>query len=441
MEKTKNNNDDEIKQLKLLLEEKNNEIKNFKDNGIEKTNQLTEKLENITKLENLNKELEKEKSEMKEKSEQQVKEISQLESIINVLKEKIKILGKNNNNEIINIENNNNNIINSKILSTPSFKSQEEELEEINNLKKENELSLNKSNKNEPFIKINKKSEKDILISNLDKKSNNETGNNHHIPTLSSMKINKLYSSNEFMILSDTSFKDFKWYLMKKRSAEEETENLDSYENLIWVPAINIIDLEKYEYEELGNSSEIVNLIKKLEEKENIISKISYKLEKYEKQSENNIKFQSLNVNDTNEERLKQEENSIFIEKYNNLLQKLNTIEINFSKIQKENFELMKYKKLYLELNDNNPINKINIENNEEEKKKTDNSNTNDEIDYYKKKCEELQMLLNVLKEGIKDILMKLVIPKKEKGEVKQILKLFEFSKEEQLIILGDKKN
>ena len=50
-------------------------------------------------------------------------------------------------------------------------------------------------------------------------------------------------------------------------------------------------------------------------------------------------------------------------------------------------------------------------------------------------------MLLNVLKEGIKDILMKLVIPKKEKGEVKQILKLFEFSKEEQLIILGDKKN
>ena len=128
------------------------------------------------------------------------------------------------------------------------------------------------------------------------------------------------------------------------------------------------------------------------------------------------------------------------MDKYNNLLQKLNTTEINFKKIQKENFELLKYKKLYLQSNDNNPINKINIENNDE-KKKSENSNTNDEIDYYKKKCEELQMLLNVLKEGIKDILMKLVIPKKEKGEVKQILKLFEFSKEEQLIILGDKKN
>ena len=59
---------------------------------------------------------------------------------------------------------------------------------------------------------------------------------------------------------------------------------------------------------------------------------------------------------------------------------------------------------LYLQSNDNNPINKINIENNDE-KKKSENSNTNDEIDYYKKKCEEFQMLLNVLKEGIKNIL------------------------------------
>ena len=438
MEKNSINKEDEIKQLKLSLEEKNEEIKKFKNSEIDKTNQLNEKLDYITKLENLNKEFEKEKSEMKEKSEQQVKEISQLESIINALKEKIKILGKNNDKEIINI--NNNNFNNSKVLSTPSFKSQEEELEEINNFKKENELSLNKKDKNYPFIKINKNAEKDIIISNLEKKSNNDIVNNNPIQTLSSMKINKLYSSNEFKILSDAYYKEFKWYLMKKRNSDEEIENSDSYENLVWVPVINIIDFEKFEYEELGSSSEIANLIKKLEEKENIISKISYKLEKYEKQYENNIKIHNFNFNDTNEEKFKKDENFIFIDKYNNLLQKLNTTEINFKKIQKENFELLKYKKLYLQSNDNNPINKINIENNDE-KKKSENSNTNDEIDYYKKKCEELQMLLNVLKEGIKDILMKLVIPKKEKGEVKQILKLFEFSKEEQLIILGDKKN
>ena len=255
------------------------------------------------------------------------------------------------------------------------------------------------------------------------------------------MKINKLYSSDEFMILSDITFKQLKWFLLRKKNLEEEdNENIDSYENLIWVPIINIIDLEKFDYKEQENNSEILNLIKKLEEKENIISKLSYKIEKYEKQSENNIKFQNSTINNIDEDKSKSEDNLIPIEKYNNLLQRLNRAETNFEMMQKENMELLKYKQLYLNSNDNNPINKIYMDNKNEDKKKGDDSITDDEIDYYKKKSEELQMLLNVLKEGIKNILMKLVIPKKEKGEIKQILKLFEFSKEEQSIILGDKK-
>ena len=37
---------------------------------------------------------------------------------------------------------------------------------------------------------------------------------------------------------------------MKKISQEEEENNdIDSYENLSWVPITNIIDLEKFEYE------------------------------------------------------------------------------------------------------------------------------------------------------------------------------------------------
>ena len=138
---------------------------------------------------------------------------------------------------------------------------------------------------------------------------------------------------------------------------------------------------------------------------------------------------------------LKSGEGLISIEKYNILLDKLNKVEENFEKIQKENMELIKYKKLYLDSKEdvNNPINKINIRISDEDKKK-ENSNTNDEIDYYKKKCEELQTLLNVFKESFKNILSKLVIPKKEKGEIKQILKLFDFSKEETYIILGEKK-
>ena len=49
-------------------------------------------------------------------------------------------------------------------------------------------------------------------------------------------------------------------------------------------------------------------------------------------------------------------------------------------------------------------------------------------------------MLLNVLKEGIKNIFMKITIPKKDRGEIKQILKLCEFTNEETMMILGDKK-
>ena len=50
-------------------------------------------------------------------------------------------------------------------------------------------------------------------------------------------------------------------------------------------------------------------------------------------------------------------------------------------------------------------------------------------------------MKLKVLKEACKNILIRLTIPKKDKEEIKQILKIFEYSDEETLIIIGDKKN
>ena len=153
-------------------------------------------------------------------------------------------------------------------------------------------------------------------------------------------------------------------------------------------------------------------------------------MEKLEKDLE---QYNSININKNK----KFDESLIPIEKYNNLLEQLNKTEKNFEKIQKENGELIKYKKFYIKIKeDNNPIN-INEENSDEEKK---NEDTNDEIDYYKKKFEEVQTLLNVLKEGIKKILMKINIPKKDREEIKQLLKLCDFSNEETLMIFGDKK-
>ena len=450
LDKNKQNNENQIKQLKSLIEEKNIEIKKLTNDKTDKDKKIKELLNSINKLNNSNKNLEKQKKEIMEKSEQQTQEINQLESIINVLNEKLKILGKNENNDIINIDNNNNEN-NSKRISTPSFKSPEEDPDEINNLKKENELLLNKVKKYETILKnndsqkANEENTKNIIKQKNENKVNNTNNQivNNYFSTISSMKINKLYTSNEFIILSDVSFNQFKWYLMKKKNIDEEISEIDSYENLIWVPVINIIDIEKFEYEELENNSEIINLIKKLEEKENIISKLSYKLSKFEKGSDKNIINIEENIDNEidikkSKQKIKTEGNLIPIEKYNELLDKLNNFEYNLDKIKKENSELIKYKKLYLDSNeDHNPINKIDVK---KKQKQEYLSNSNDEIDYYKKKCEELQMLLNVFKEGIKNILMKLVIPKKDKGEIKQILKLFEFTKEETSIILGDKK-
>ena len=440
IEKDKIKNENQIKQLKSLLDEKNNESKKLTNDINDKTNKINENIKLMDKLENSNKNLEKEKNEIMEKSQQQTQEINQLESIINVLNEKLKVLDKKENNEINNLENNNNDISN-KRSSTPSFNSPDEDIDEINNLKKENELLLNKIKKYESNPKFNKINE--ININDLEnitdknkielyKNINKEQGNNNYISTISSMKINKLYSSNEFIILSDVSYNQFKWYLMKKKKSVEDDEisDIESYENLVWVPTLNIIDLEKFDYNELANSSEIIKLIKISEEKEKMISKLSYKVEKLEKDLE---QYNSININKNK----KFDESLIPIEKYNNLLEQLNKTEKNFEKIQKENGELIKYKKFYIKIKeDNNPIN-INEKNSDEEKK---NEDTNDEIDYYKKKFEEVQTLLNVLKEGIKKILMKINIPKKDREEIKQLLKLCDFSNEETLMIFGDKK-
>ena len=385
-EKNKQNNENQIKQLKSLIEEKNIEIKKLTNDKTDKEKKINEQFNAISRLNNSNKNLEKQKKEIMEKSEQQTQEISQLESIINVLNEKLKILGKKEKNEIISLDNNNNNEIHSKRLSTPSFKSPEEETDDINNLKKENELLLNKVNKYESILKnnnsekANEENNKNLIKPNTENKANNTSEIvNNYIPTISSMIINKLYTSNEFIILSDVSFNQFKWYLMKKKNTDEEISEIDSYDNLLWVPVINIIDIEKFDYEEMENNTEIFNLIKKLEEKENIISKLSYKLSKLEKGSENNLINIEEKENIDNElnlkkrkQKLKAEENSIPIEKYNELLDKLNKFELNLEKLKKENSELIKYKKLYLESNeDNNPINNINIK----KKQKQDYSN------------------------------------------------------------------
>ena len=120
--------------------------------------------------------------------------------------------------------------------------------------------------------------------------------------------------------------------------------------------------------------------------------------------------------------------------------------------MQKENIELKKNQKLSSNDNNFNIINKENksefiiIDNNEDKKIKKinepfDKTNKSCESDYfYKNKYNELEMKLKILKEACQNILQRLTIPKKDREEIKQILKLFDFTEEEILNIIGEKK-
>ena len=78
------------------------------------------------------------------------------------------------------------------------------------------------------------------------------------------------------------------------------------------------------------------------------------------------------------------------------------------------------------------------IENNEA-LNKISNSGTTD-TENYKIKYNELVTKLKLLKEACKNILIKVSIPKKEKEEIKQMLKLCEFNDEEILLIIDKKR-
>ena len=473
------------------------------------------------------------------------------------------------------------NKIKQKRPSTPSFKSLEqnnenmEENESIKDLKALNDLLLNKIKEYESLLNINSNNEIEKKLIELNDKNNiNNDSNipdldinyfknkyihyfqlfqeykkkseilenekeeltkrllnnneNNLVTTFSSIKLNYQYSPNEYFILCDKTYKEFKWYLMKKQS--EYSQN-DTYENLIWVSSLDIVDVDKYnEYsnDEENDNLEMVNLIKKLEEKENIISKLSYKLEKIEKQRKNSINH-STNDNElfiesynndfhkkkksqnkltkyfknpinSNEENILSEENKcvltlrttssnkdkdtedkkynskkilktdendygVPLEKFNDILEKLNQTEARFAKLQKENMELKKNKRFYL--NQNNNIVNI-IPNNEIDKEKSDNENNciinfssdinkltlmgnnfinniNDdglgllnnnknkiieENDNYKLKYTNLIKKLDLFKESFNKILINLKIPKREKEEIKQTLKKIDFTDE-----------
>ena len=235
----------------------------------------------------------------------------ELKKLIDLLLNKVKEYES-----ILNINNESNNEIDKKLSEINDINN----INNINNIKDDinsNELDINYfQNKYINYFKLYEEYKKKyeflkVENENLNERINNNINNNCNnlATTFSSIKLNYQYNPNDYFILCDKTYKQFKWYLMKKQS--EYSQN-DTYDNLIWASSLDVVDIDKYnEYsndEEVDNI-EMFNIIKKLEEKENIISKLSYKVEKLEKEI---IKNKNQNINNS------LSNNELFTENYRN---------------------------------------------------------------------------------------------------------------------------
>ena len=287
----------------------------------------------------------------------------------------------------------------------------------------------------------------------------------------------KIYSSEEYNILCDKNYKNLQWFLLIPKTNEFS----NTYENLIWVPRKKILNIEKFNDFESENDTRnklLLDNYSKLEQKEEIISKLKYKIDCYEKIINNNSKDQQNNNIDIN---------NIEIEKMNNILNQLNNAEEKLKILQKENIQLKEelskinksikkskskktsdsyklgYDKNYeivIDNNDNNNIKEVEKEENneedenyeEEEEEEDDESESiiNDlrnelektkiDLDTAVNKYKNLENKFNELKENFSNLLIKMKIPKKYKDETAKILKLLEFTDHEIIFIIDKKK-
>ena len=288
----------------------------------------------------------------------------------------------------------------------------------------------------------------------------------------------KIYSSEEYNILCDKNYKNLQWFLLIKKTNEFS----NTYENLIWVPRKKILNIEKFNDFESENDSRnklLLDNYSKLEQKEEIISKLKYKIDCYEKIINNNSKDQQNNNIDIN---------NIEIEKMNNILNQLNNAEEKLKILQKENIQLKEelskinksikkskskktsdsyklgYDKNYeivIDNNDNNNIKEVEKEENneedenyEEEEEEEDDDESESIINDLRNELEKtkidldtavneyknLENKFNELKENFSNLLIKMKIPKKYKDETAKILKLLEFTDHEIIFIIDKKK-
>ena len=249
---------------------------------------------------------------------------------------------------------------------------------------------------------LNQQKEEQILLLQKNQINNHNSINENKIVN---NEINLNYINNyipeNYEILSDKNYKNFHWYLLLDK--KYKTEKITKTYGMIWVEEKNVKDVSKFnkflsEIEE--EKKTITNYISKLEEKDDIINKITMQLKKIETSSSNNMNKQTrtsktpkiMNINDENYESVEDS-------------QKLSG-EDESSEISVMKEEL---------------------------------ANTKYQLQYIKQLYKEIEEKFVVIKQSIKDIISKIEIPEESKKEITQLLQLLSFSDEEIMkIIEGD---
>jgi len=158
------------------------------------------------------------------------------------------------------------------------------------------------------------------------------TKNNFNLIMNKNKSKNKLkYSSDNYDILCDKNFNNFHWFLLKNKK-----DGNDDINNFIWAEKNSLENLDtfnSYKTEVEEENKKIIQNISKLEEKDDIISKLTYKIRQLEKQNNTSEDFKSTSGN------------SVPLDKFNKLLIQLNELEEKFNILQKENLTLKKNKK------------------------------------------------------------------------------------------------
>ena len=517
------------KNIELKLDSKNTEVKNLENNVKELEDQIKEiQMKNIEKIynePNSSDKIEEEKesrntkrnnlleadtdknneiiAQLKEELKEKENEIEYLKIELQELKSKMEenednYFDSSLKNSDINDKNDKYNIaLEEKIKFLTERNEYYQKLYDEDKLKLQNLENLNNKLKNEIEELKNKK----INENNEENEENDSIKVVENIIEEKKEKNEKKYSLKNYSIISDTIYGEFKWYLLINKSDPSITEKKDNYnyDNLLWVPKINIIDIDSYnevkndnnEIKKEDNAEKKSNKIYKNEihinrEKEISFSNISFnnnsdELNKNKQNSNNNsssIKrgsFFSLgNMNIINDENNANDYNKL-LEKYKTVLEKMNKTEENNIILQKKYSELKEKVKKINKNNNNqkisisddsnnfsnaNDVGKLSIVDNNFTGEgdiigKLNNKNereqeyyeslyieleaTKNQLKVVKEIFKELEKKFDTVKKLCENLFSRITLKKKEKEEFKILLKVMDFS-DEQIALIIDKK-